>query len=228
MEGTYPPPSHIETCNSYSRLRWRPAPNLPGPVRSRQHPYGLPGNGEKEQAEADLGTILMCRSIEACKAMAETNDEYKVPAFYTMENPPPSSAGDSQHIAAWEMPEMVKFIESRAEFRKAFFHTCRFQQNVPVGKRMKKPQMFGGNLNGLASLGRMCNCGDAGHVEVVGKEKSKKSGEYGNTLRNYVRRTPSLPWTTSRRWRGLSFGMQGRKSRGSTWISWEKRLKLST
>eukprot|EP00434_Breviolum_minutum_P034288 symbB.v1.2.030341.t1/scaffold3410.1/size62789/2 len=169
-------------CNSYSRLRWRPAPNLPGPVRSRQHPYGLPGNGEKEQAEADLGTILMCRSIEACKAMAETNDEYKVPAFYTMENPPPSSAGDSQHIAAWEMPEMVKFIESRAEFRKAFFHTCRFQQNVPVGKRMKKPQMFGGNLNGLASLGRMCNCGDAGHVEVVGKEKSKKSGEYPQEL----------------------------------------------
>ena len=124
----------------------------------------------------------MCRSIDACRAMAETNDEYKVPGFYTMENPPPSSAGDSQHIAAWEMPEMVKFIKSRAEFRKAFFHTCRFQQNVPVGKRMKKPQMFGGNLNGLASLGRMCNCGDAEHVEVVGKEKSKKSGEYPQEL----------------------------------------------
>ena len=196
LSSTYPYVNHLASikkgdvdgfhagfpCNTYSRLRWRPAPNLPKPIRSRSHPYGLPGNDAKQQAEADLGTVLMCRSIDACKAMAEANDEYKVAGFYTMENPPPSSFGEEQHISAWEMPEMVKFMESRSEFRKAFFHTCRFQQKVPVGRRIKKPQLFGGNLNGLASLGRMCNCGDARHEEVVGKEKSKKSGEYPQEL----------------------------------------------
>ena len=196
LSSTYPYVNHLASikkgdvdgfhagfpCNTYSRLRWRPAPNLPKPIRSRSHPYGLPGNDAKQQAEADLGTVLMCRSIDSCKAMAEANDEYKVAGFYTMENPPPSSFGEEQHISAWEMPEMVKFMESRPEFRKAFFHTCRFQQKVPVGRRIKKPQLFGGNLNGLASLGRMCNCGDARHEEVVGKEKSKKSGEYPQEL----------------------------------------------
>ena len=165
-------------CSSYSRLRWRPAPNLPGPVRSRQYPYGLPENDEMRQQECDQGTIMMCRSIEACKAMAETNDNFTAVGFYTMENPPPSNVGDGPHIAAWEMPEMTKFVGSRSEFRKAFFHTCRYQQSVPAGLRIKKPQMFGGNLNGLGTLGKMCNCGDAAHVEVVGKTKSRKSGEY--------------------------------------------------
>ncbi len=165
-------------CHSFSRVRWRSAPNLPGPVRSRQFPYGLPTNDGKQKLEADRGTIMMCRSIEACKAMAETNDTFTAVGFYTMENPPPSSGGDDPHISAWEMPEMVKFVESRSDFRKAFFHTCRYQQAVPAGLRIKKPQMFGGNLGGLGNPSKRCSCGDAGHVEVVGKEKSKKSGEY--------------------------------------------------
>ena len=192
LSGTFPYTNHMESiakrdvdgyhsgfpCGSYSRLRWRSAPGLPGPVRSRSHPYGLPDNNRAQQAEADLGTVLMCRSIEACRAMHKAELDMRVPAFFTMENPPPSNRGDGDHISAWEMPEMRKFIREVPNFKEAFFHTCRFQQKVPKGLRIKKPQTFGGTLGGLVSLARLCNCGDGKHLEVVGREKSKQSGQY--------------------------------------------------
>lgn len=46
---------------NFSRLRWRKQPGLPGPVRSRAHRYGFPDDNKKQQAEADMGTILMSR-----------------------------------------------------------------------------------------------------------------------------------------------------------------------
>ena len=192
LSSTFPYTNHLESiakrdvdgyhsgfpCGSYSRLRWRPAPGLPGPVRRRSHPYGLPDNNKVQQAEADLGTVLMCRSIEACRTMHKAELNMRVPAFFTMENPPPSNRGEGEHISAWEMPEMLKFIKEVPNFKEAFFHTCRFQQKVPKGLRIKKPQTFGGTLNGLVSLARLCNCGDAKHLEVVGKERSKQPGQY--------------------------------------------------
>lgn len=51
-------------CSTFSRLRWREAPNLPGPVRSKSHPYGLPSNTPAQQKECDVGTVLLARSVD--------------------------------------------------------------------------------------------------------------------------------------------------------------------
>ena len=56
-------------CDTFSRLRWRKSPGLPPPLRSKDHPYGLPGLTASQQKQADDGTILMCRSLEMGKAM---------------------------------------------------------------------------------------------------------------------------------------------------------------
>ena len=35
-------------CGSFSRVRWVQRSGMPGPVRSRSHPYGLPGNSQAQ------------------------------------------------------------------------------------------------------------------------------------------------------------------------------------
>ena len=168
-------------CATYSRLRWNDREGYPGPLRSKTEPYGFRSLSAKEKKEADDGTIMMVRSIEACRALEINEAEFRIPAFYTMENPPPSNAGNGQHISAWEMPEMEDFMASAPSFQRVLFHTCRYQSDVAQGMRFKKPQMFGGSLPGLARLGRFCNC-TGGHLEVVGHERSQASGEYPKEL----------------------------------------------
>ena len=50
-------------CTTFTRLRWRPEEGQPGPVRSRQHIYGLPTNTRAQQDEADRGTLLAATSV---------------------------------------------------------------------------------------------------------------------------------------------------------------------
>ena len=49
-------------CGTFSRLRFRKAPGMLGPVRSREELYGIWSNSAKQQEECDLGTIMMSRS----------------------------------------------------------------------------------------------------------------------------------------------------------------------
>lgn len=45
-------------CSTCSRLRHRPVEGLPGPVRSKDEPYGLRSNSTRQQESCDVGTIL--------------------------------------------------------------------------------------------------------------------------------------------------------------------------
>ena len=168
-------------CDTFTRLRWRRAPGLPPPLRSRDFPYGLPGLSEDQQRQADAGTIMMCRSLEMGKAMEKGHEDHRIPGFYTFENPP--SCEVPQHISAWDMPETKKFTEEAKGFVKVIFHTCRYLMDKPQEERYKKPQWFGGTLPGLISLGGFCQCGEgAVHDVIVGKEKSRASGAYPRAL----------------------------------------------
>ena len=168
-------------CDTFTRLRWRRAPGLPPPLRSRDFPYGLPGLSDDQQRQADAGTIMMCRSLEMGRAMEKGHGGQRIPGFYTFENPP--SCEVPQHISAWEMPEMKKFVEEAKGFVLVFFHTCRYLMDKPQEERYKKPQCFGGTLPGLLSLGGFCQCGEgASHDFIVGKEKSRASGAYPKAL----------------------------------------------
>ena len=168
-------------CNTYPRLRFRAQEGMPKPLRTKSHPYGIPGLDQRRKAEVDEGTILMSRSVDIIKAMKESDRNLAVPSFYTLENPPESNV--EEHISAWEMPELKSTVDGTPEFRKVLFNTCIYQQDQPQEARMKKPQCFGGNLPNLMSLGGFCKCPlDASHLAVVGPTRSRASGEYPKKL----------------------------------------------
>ena len=164
-------------CSSFSRLRFRKAAGMPGPVRSKSEPYGMKANTRREQKEADDGTIMTARSITFAKTVATARPNRKVVPIATLENPPPTD--HPEHLSAWELPEMdaFKLLDCCTTL---VFHTCQFQLDVPVEKRHYKPQMFVGSLYNLRSLTRFCDCdgGPKRHDPVVGKGKSEAAGEY--------------------------------------------------
>eukprot|EP00435_Cladocopium_sp_Y103_P075273 s22_g55.t1 len=167
-------------CTTFSRLRWRKAEGYPRPVRSKQHPYGLPQLSERRRAEADEGTLHVSRTVHLEEAILNSRPEDTFRPVATVENPPPSD--HPEHLSAWELPELAGLFD-RHNFTLAEFTTCRFQSNIPPGKRNYKPQMFGGNLPGLSSLRGVCMCGEGvGHVAIVGKERSAASARYPDEL----------------------------------------------
>ena len=167
-------------CSSFSVLRWRDSPGMPGPVRSSESPYGIKGQSMASQGQADRGTIMMSRSINMAEAVLTADEDKICPAFTTLENPPPTSR--EGHISAWDMPEMLDFLRRHPKFVKVNFDTCRYQPEVELGHKTYKPQIFGGNLQGLTGLRGLCQCGDHRHDPVIGKDKSRASGAYPKEL----------------------------------------------
>ena len=164
-------------CSTFSRLRWREAPNLLGPVRSRSHPYGLPSNTPAQQKECDVGAVLLARSVDmAVEVEAHRSSLLAVGPFSTLENPPESDL--DEHISAWEMKEMEKYLEIPG-VRNANFHTCIYQSEVAEGECSLKPQRFAGSLLGLQDFSGVCKCSEgAKHLKIVGKERSSAAAEY--------------------------------------------------
>ena len=175
-------------CTSFSRLRWREAQGYPGPVRSKSHPYGLPGLSKHRQAEADERTLHASRSVHMADKIISSRPDDRLRPFATLENPPPTDHGE--HLSAWELPEVAALFEKyqKEGFQLASFPTCAYQPHLDFGLRTYKPQMFGGTLPGISSLRSRCVCGDASHVPVIGKERSVASGEYPEDLcKHYAR-----------------------------------------
>eukprot|EP00435_Cladocopium_sp_Y103_P009859 s2919_g2.t1 len=169
-------------CTSFSKLRWRKAEGYPGPVRSKQHPYGLPDLPRHRREEADEGTLHVSRAVHLEEAILNSRPGDTFKPVATVENPPPSE--HPQHLSAWELPELAGLFD-RHGFTLAEFTTCRYQSRIPLGQRNYKPQMFGGTLPGLSSLRGVCMCGEGvGHDPIIGKEKSAASARYPDELCN--------------------------------------------
>jgi len=162
-------------CSTFSRLRHRAAEGLPGPVRSKEEPYGLRANTQRQQEACDVGTILASRSIDIASKVAESRRQSTVPAIATLENPPPSTV--EGHLSAWELPEMRKFTQGPKKLT-AQFNTCRYQPERPRGEKHFKPQQFSGTLLGLPALSLTCNCGNSTHEPIIGPDRSRASAEY--------------------------------------------------
>ena len=128
-------------CWTFSRLRWRASPGLPGPVRSRSAPNGFMSNTGSQQGECDRGTLMLARSLAMAQNMADSRGPGVGGAFYTLENPPPSE--HAEHISAWEMAEYRAFAEKYHPIH-VDFNTCCYEEDVEMGKRHFKPQRFAG------------------------------------------------------------------------------------
>ena len=93
-------------CGSFSMVRWRPAEGLPKPVRSAEFPYGLPGNSETQQREADQGTLFASWSTKLMEKQSGSMRKRGVPEVCTLENPPGSEK--RFECPAWDLPEVKK------------------------------------------------------------------------------------------------------------------------
>ena len=161
-------------CTTYTKLRWNAKEGYPGPVRSKDHPYGLPELSDKQRKEADEGTIMLARSTVLAEAVLNFDGDSLLPSVVTLENPPPSEV--EGHISAWEMPELTQLV-AKHQLKVINFNTCRYER-LKLGTRHFKPQRFAGNLPGLEKLEKFCECGKHKHEAIVGKEKSAASAGY--------------------------------------------------
>ena len=165
-------------CSTFSVLRFREAPGMPPPVRTKAEPYGKSTNSPALQRQCDEGTIMACRSIDIATLVAKRPTRSKVLAVATLENPPPSNKQD--HLSAWELPEMQKFVNIFGSDKfKAAFNTCQYEPELEIGKKHYKPQLFAGTLFDIETMARTCKCGSPkNHEAIVGYEKSKASAAY--------------------------------------------------
>ena len=164
-------------CGTYTRLRFREVEGLPKAVRTKKEPYGKKENNLHQQRECDDGTVMCCRSIIMAKTVAARVQKSTIKPPVSLENPPPSDHPD--HLSAWELPEG----NLKDQLKQVNFNTCAYEPQLPIGKRHYKPQQFVGTLLGMEALRKTCACGSrASHEAIVGKQKSKASGEYPKAL----------------------------------------------
>ena len=177
-------------CGSFSMLRWRPSPGMPKPVRSSEYPYGLPTNDERQQREADQGTLFATWSVKLLKEQSRSMRRRGVPEVCTAENPPGSA--ERTECPAWDLPEVRKGLEE-VEANFVEFHTCAYMQSEK--KRFYKPAKWGGRLEGIRSLSKVCRCPSwVNHIQVVGKEASTKAGVYPPDLCKAIAKLIVASW----------------------------------
>ena len=124
-------------CSSFSRLRFREVPGLPGPVRDAQHLMGYPWNGPAAAAEAERGNLMVDRSMEFLSTVRDSARERGLPPVATCENPLP--APEDHLPSAFFMPTVQAFLDDdETEFGE--FNSCIY--GVPIWK----PERWAGCL----------------------------------------------------------------------------------
>ena len=79
---------------------------------------------------------------------------------------------------------MQKFRKIRpGPGQSVIFNTCRYEEDLELGKRHYKPQHVEGTLRGMQCLSLECTCGDpSNHEAITGPVKSKASATYPTAL----------------------------------------------
>ena len=160
-------------CASFSRARLNEGSG-PGPVRSKNHMYGLPGNTRGQQQEADRGTLLASRSVSVVGEILQSQRKRKLTLAGTLQNPPGSD--DQREGPAWLLPEVQEFMDYFGAAT-ALFNTCAYQDGITP--KWFKPARMSGCLESLDKLSKQCKCPTwMVHQALVGKEKTAKAAEY--------------------------------------------------
>ena len=176
-------------CGSFSRVRWLANAGMPGPVRSRSHPYGLPGNSQAQQDEADHGTLMATRSLVLMQKQTLSQRNRRVPQSATVENPPGDEDGPAG--SAWMLQEIVEVLELTGAGM-ADFNTCCYMEGK---ERFFKPGRWAGRLEGLENLAKVCRCPAwVKHIPVMGKETTVKAGVYPDNLCREVAKLYIAAW----------------------------------
>ena len=132
-------------CRTFSRLRTIPREGYPGPVRTHQHPFGLPTLTEAEQADVNKDSSLLAKQMWLFMlAEAERGAQ---PAFL-LEHPrdPKEYVKGVPEQERMALPS-VWSTAMWASFEKVYgLKRIRFDQGA-LGHEARKPTTIGSNLN---------------------------------------------------------------------------------
>ena len=136
-------------------------------------------NHERQQKEADKGTILAVRSTILAAKTLDRQRAKRVGEVATLENPPGSDNGPD--VPAWELPELKQFLE-KYEAQYANFNSCIHMEGK---NRWWKPAKWAGRLQGLETLSGKCQCPSwVSHVTLLGKDRTAEAAVYPVGLAN--------------------------------------------
>lgn len=183
-------------CGSFSRARW--VPGGPPPVRSSQEMYGFASNSQRQQEEADRGTLGAVRSSELMVLQCERADKRGIQKVSTLENPPGTEGIEG---SAWMLPEMKRDLE-KVDAAVANYNTCAFQSDKV---RWFKPGRWAGRIgqDDFKDLCKICRCPNwVTHKSLVGKAATEEAGAYPKALAeavakkivNNFKKTLDLEW----------------------------------
>eukprot|EP00435_Cladocopium_sp_Y103_P072900 s399_g41.t1 len=173
-------------CNTFSRARWNPGKG-PKALRSAAEIYGLSTNTESQQQQADRGTVMATSASHLMKKQCHSCKARGIPEMATLENPP----GDERAGSAWELPEIKRDLEEIGG-ELVDFHTCAYME---AKTRWKKPGRWGGKLQGMASLSKVCRCPPwVAHAALEGKQSTEKAAEYPEKLCDAVAKLVVAVW----------------------------------
>ena len=159
-------------CGSFSRARHHPMEGQPGPVRSKEWIYGLPGNTEFQKAEADRGTMMATLSAKVYMAQVTSAKSRQIPPLSTLENP----LGDHVSGSAWDLGEVENAL-TKTGGKIIPYNTCAFQSKER--ERFFKPGIWAGKMENISKLQRVCKCPAwVKRTTLTGKEKTEKAAEY--------------------------------------------------
>ena len=160
-------------CTSFSRVRFRPMPGMPGPVRDMQHLYGFPWNSRRQQQEAEEGTMLCERAVHLARTLHEAAREAGIALPATLENPAPpendASLPSSFWLDCWEQ-----------WFRDPDVQVAQFPM-CAHGMKHRKETWIAGILKGMNELEAKCSGGHY-HEPLVGKERTAAAADYPEKL----------------------------------------------
>ena len=132
-------------CSTWSRVRF--VPGGPPPLRTRESPWGKPGNTQKEQEHTDQHSRLWRNSMKILEAVGT----YGGP----VSNEHPKDPGKHPYPSTWNLSEM-KRIERKVGMERVIFPQCMW------GLTSRKDTCISATLDGLQELdvlgnGRCCH-----------------------------------------------------------------------
>ena len=160
-------------CGSFSPVRLRPAPGMPGPVRDPEHIYGRPDNSPAQQREADIGTLGAIRSVRLAEVVRAAAVLRGAEPVATVEQPMPQARAEA--TTAFLLDEVAAWLAVPGGYT-AQFSVCRFGR-TPGGLLVGKRLWFTGVLLGLSSLDGICECLEP-HDSLHTPAQVKESGSY--------------------------------------------------
>ena len=122
-------------CSTWSRVRYRPGG--PPPLRSREHPFGLPSNSNTQQKHCNVHNMLLRNSWSILLAISLAGG--------LVSNEHPADPMRHPYPSTWVLP-FVKRIERLAGMFRVIFPQCLW------GLASKKMTCISANLDGLQEL----------------------------------------------------------------------------